>query len=222
MVQGSICKFNKFGFCKFGNKCFRKHENKECEIINCDIESCSLRHPKKCRFYFEFKYCKFGTFCRYKHEKSSNEVSSEIENLKHTIECLKKEIAKKDKEINIKDIEIIKLKDKNRDLEKENEDLKQTVQELKVDLEAKNNTMAENDMLHLDIMERVRDKYGYCSDDEESEYESDEEKRASNRYIFRLKKAEELRKDLKCDVCQFTTKSEAGLKSHKTKKHIKN
>ena len=99
--------------------------------------------------------------------------------------------------------------------------MKQKVQELKVDLEAKNNTMAENDMLHLDLMERVRNKYGYCSDDEESKYESDEEKRNNNRYLFRLNKAEELRKDLKCDVCRFTTKSEVGLRSHKTKKHVK-
>ena len=65
-------------------------------------------------------------------------------------------------------------------MEKENQELKQTVQELKVDLEAKNNIMAENDMLHLDLMERVRDKYGYCSDVEESEYESEEEKRNNN------------------------------------------
>ena len=45
-----------------------------------------------------------------------------------------------------------------------NQELKQTVQELKVDLEAKNNIMAENDMLHLDVMRRVHDKYGYRSD----------------------------------------------------------
>ena len=134
-------------------------------------------------------------------------MSDEIENLKYTIECLKNEIAKQDKEIDNIDKEIKDLKKKNKDLEKENQELKQTVQELKVDLEAKNNIMAENDMLHLDI-----------SDDEDSE--SNQEKRNNNRYLFRLNKSEELRKDLKCDVCQFTMKSEAGLKSHKTKKHM--
>ena len=46
------------------------------------------------------------------------------------------------------DNEIKGLKEKNKDLEKENQELKQTVQEIKVDLEAKNNIMAENDMLH--------------------------------------------------------------------------
>ena len=103
----------------------------------------------------------------------------------------------------------------------ENQELKQKVQDLKVDLETKNNIMAENDMLHLDFIERARDKYGYRSSDEESEYESDDDKRANNRYVFRLKKAEELRKELKCEVCDFTTKSAVGLKTHKTKKHNK-
>ena len=60
---------------------------------------------------------------------------------------------------------------------------------------------------------------GYDSNDEESDYGSDMDIRANNRMIFRLKKAEELRKKIKCDICDFTTKSEVGLKSHKTKKH---
>ena len=80
------------------------------------------------------------------------------------------------------------------------------------------NTVAVNDMLHEDFKERVREKYGYDSNDEESDYESDEDIRATNRMIFRLKKAEKLRKEIKCDICDFTTKSEERLKSHKTKK----
>ena len=85
MVKGSICKFNKFGFCKFGGKCIRKHENKLCENKDCEVKSCSLRHPRMCRFLLEFNYCKFGIYCRYKHEKYSNEVSTkEIEDLKNT------------------------------------------------------------------------------------------------------------------------------------------
>ena len=71
----------------------------------------------------------------------------------------------------------------------------------------------------MDFKERVQEKYGYDSNDSESEYESDEEKRTNNRIKFTLKKVEELRKTVKCVMCDFTTKSEVGLKSHKTKKH---
>ena len=33
----AVCRFNKFGFCRFGNLCFRRHENKECENVNCEV-----------------------------------------------------------------------------------------------------------------------------------------------------------------------------------------
>ena len=178
MAQGIICQFNKFGFCKFGNKCIRKHENKLCEHKYCEVKSCPLRHPRKCRFFLEFNCCKFGTFCRYRHEKFYSEVSTrEIEDLRNTLECLKEDIAKKNEEIRIKDKEMNELKDKNIILESENKKLKQKIEELKDSLESKTNIMAENDMIHLDFIERVRDKYGYSSNDEESEYESDNDKR---------------------------------------------
>ena len=128
-----------------------------------------------------------------------------MDDLRNTLECLKKYIAQEDEEIQIKVNEMNELKDKNSILESENQKLKQKIEELKDSLETKTNIMAENDMIHLDFIERVRDKYGYSSNDEESEYESVNEKRDLNRYIFRMKKTEELKKDLKCDVCQFTT-----------------
>ena len=65
--------------------------------------------------------------------------------------------------------------------------------------------MAENDMMHLDYIARVRCKYSYSSNDEGSKYESDNDKRDLKINVDRMEEAEELRKDLKCDVCQFTT-----------------
>ena len=65
----------------------------------------------------------------------------------------------------------------------------------------------------------MRDKYKYDTDDTESDYEPDDEIRENNREVKRLKKRDEKRKKNKCDVCDFEGKSEAGLKSHKTKKH---
>ena len=111
------------------------------------------------------------------------------------------------------------LKEKIRNLVTENEELKMKVKDIQTDLETTRNDLAVNDMLQQDFKERMCDKYGYDSNDSESEYESDEEIRIKNRLNFRLKKAEELRKKIKCDVCEFTTKSEVALKTHKTKKH---
>lgn len=43
-------------------------------------------------------------------------------------------------------------------------------------------------MIHESFKERMREKYGYDSEDEESDYESDEEIRERNREEFRLNK----------------------------------
>ena len=78
--MSSICSFNKFGFCKFGETCRKRHVQKCCDSIECDILSCENRHPKICRFFITYKRCKFGDFCKYKHEveSSENKVNLEI------------------------------------------------------------------------------------------------------------------------------------------------
>ena len=146
----------------------------------------------------------------------------EIDELKQALATVKLKIAEKDNEIRAKEDQIAKMeefKEKNKSLETENAELKMKVQELQSDLETVRNNLAVSDMLHQDFKERMQDKYGYDSNDSESDYEPDEEIRNKNRLIFRLKKAEELRKKIKCDLCDFTTKSEVALKTHNTKKH---
>ena len=86
MSLKNICFHNKFGFCKFGGRCFRLHENKLCENDNCNIQECPLRHPKFCRYFGKFKYCKFGTYCRFRHygiraqEREPRRYDEEIDN----------------------------------------------------------------------------------------------------------------------------------------------
>ena len=63
------------------------------------------------------------------------------------------------------------------------------------------------------------EKYGYDSEDEESDYESNDEIRENNREEFRLMKIVKHRQKKKCNTCDFIGKTEADLKSHKTKKH---
>ena len=93
----AVCKFNKFGFCRYGNLCFRKHENRKCENDNCQVKGCPYRHPRKCRYYIEYNNCKFGSYCKFSHDviplKKHNE---EINDLKKQIKDLKKEINEKD------------------------------------------------------------------------------------------------------------------------------
>ena len=46
-----ICKFNKFGYCKYKNECKKNHVKEQCKDgQNCEsVKLCTLRHPKMCK-----------------------------------------------------------------------------------------------------------------------------------------------------------------------------
>ena len=105
------------------------------------------------------------------------------------------------------------------DLEEINKFLKQKVKDLEEECETVYHTKAVDNMLYEDFKERMKEKYEYSSNDTESDYESDEETRERNREKSRENKRLKKSVKNKCDKCDFTGKTEAGLKSHKTKKH---
>ena len=74
-------------------------------------------------------------------------------------------------------------------------------------------------MLFESFKERMRDKYLYNTEDEESDYESDENIREKRRELFRRRKAEIRKKSNFCEVCSFKAKNTAGLKTHLRMKH---
>ena len=102
------------------------------------------------------------------------------------------------------------------------------IAELQREVDDKTETIAVNDMLHEDFKERIKDKYLYDSNDEMSDYHSDEETRHFVRQVFWKKKLKDrglFRRDPKimdrfaCQTCDFVSKSEPGLKTHVRKKH---
>ena len=84
MSLENVCSHNKFGFCKFGNFCRKRHIEELCNNKDCETNFCEKRHPRSCRFYSEFGRCKFGEFCRFKHVERSESFRNdkEIEELK--------------------------------------------------------------------------------------------------------------------------------------------
>ena len=120
------------------------------------------------------------------------------EKLENKINCLEKQI----ESLGVEDKE---LNDKVKTVQEENEALR--------------NQKAVDFMLLLDFKERMRDKYLYNTEDEESEYESNDEIRENRRELFRKTKAEARKKNINCKICDFKAKNEAGLKTHITKKH---
>ena len=216
MNSEAICRFNQNGYCKYKNHCFRKHVDKICENGRCSASNCNLRHPRNCKYFLQYRYCKFGQFCRFNHEEKGKEhTNEEIDILKLDLEKLKQEIHEKDKNINRKD----DLANRIEDIEKENKDLKNNIEEIKEENESLRNELAVNDMLFESFKERMRDKYLYNTEDEESDYESDDNIREKRREIFRRRKAEERNNLNLCQVCNFKAKNASGLKTHKRMKH---
>ena len=73
MTHQNVCRYYKFGFCKYKDNCRKMHIHEKCENRCCEIKNCPLRHPRKCSFYRDFKRCKFNEWCKYDHDDNDND-----------------------------------------------------------------------------------------------------------------------------------------------------
>ena len=153
-IMESVCQFNKFGFCKYRKRCFRKHEDKKCEKEQCETMERHLRQPTKCKFFVMYKNCKFGTFCRFDHDILEEvKDTEEIEKIKKDLEEFKKVIVEKDKEIDSLQKNLQKKVD---DLEKSNGAMKKHLEEIKA--ENKELKTLIDSKLNCDKIEEIQNK----------------------------------------------------------------
>ena len=102
MTHQNVCKYYKFGFCKYKDNCRKMHIHEKCENRSCEIKNCTLRHPRKCSFYRDFKRCKFNEWCKYDHFDNDNDVQilrNQLDENKRKIHDLEEKIKSKDKDI---------------------------------------------------------------------------------------------------------------------------
>jgi hypothetical protein len=87
MAAQNVCRYNKFGYCKFGEVCRKQHVDELCHDSSCDPLNCNKRHPKECKYYSNYKRCKFNP-CKFLHLKNENydEKLKEISQKQETIE----------------------------------------------------------------------------------------------------------------------------------------
>jgi hypothetical protein len=93
-----VCKHFQTGYCKFGDKCRKKHMKEICKSADCNSKSCVYRHPRVCKFFSMLRCCKFGENCAYKHEVSQEESS--IQNLVSQVKQLVSTIKEMSEKIN--------------------------------------------------------------------------------------------------------------------------
>ena len=104
MATQNVCKYHKFGFCKYSEKCRFPHVKEECENKECEVRSCNLRHPKICTYYKDYRRWKFGEWCSFKHvekiEINKREIFEKLDRLEKLVKVKdsiidKREIFKK-------------------------------------------------------------------------------------------------------------------------------
>ena len=111
MAPQNVCRYFKFGYCKFGLECRLMHISELCDNSSCDIKTCNLRHPRICNFYRDYRRCKFGEWCQYKHEnlletlQNDNQAAlgkiNDIEKLLSEREALDDKIKECDKKLDL-------------------------------------------------------------------------------------------------------------------------
>ena len=94
MAAYEICTHYKYGYCRYLEKCRKRHVKEKCNNSACDIASCTSRHPKICRYWRDYGFCKFGEYCYYSHNDLNAQIVSSIdfENIQKKLSDLEQQI----------------------------------------------------------------------------------------------------------------------------------
>ena len=84
-----VCKYQKYGFCKFKDSCKNQHLVKTCENLTAceNVKSCHKRHPRVCKRFALEKVCSFGADCAYQHqeEKGYDQIKIKVTQLEKVV-----------------------------------------------------------------------------------------------------------------------------------------
>ena len=222
-----ICKFNKFGYCKYKNECKKNHVKEYCKDgQNCEsVKLCTSRHPKMCKRIALEGLCRFGEKCAYSHKRISNFTSLEHENVHEDVKVLKVEVNALKKALK----SLIDIREEKEELKKAVIDIKEEINFLDssnrevvkriINLEKNQNNDSKDKSEHNCETILVKEA------DESHTQESVEDLTCvkgdySGQTNVSVKKHVNT-KSLKfmCDQCDCTFKKEITLQKHKNTKH---
>ena len=201
MAAQNVCFFNKYGFCKYSERCRKYHENEICEKFDCEIRECHLRHPKICKFFRDMGFCKFSEWCKFSHKVCKNNTleKDELKNVKEKIQTMENEMKKKS------DI-LEKLENEIKDINRKVSEKDQTISKINKKL----NVLKEK----VTLMFNLEDKYDTL--EKKVEKLSTEQVDKNKESVDISSKTSD---EIKCSLCEFTAKNKFGLKIHFHKKH---
>ena len=119
MANTVICLYHKYGFCKYKETCRHRHIDVVCDKHDCDHQSCSNRHPRRCRYFQQFGKCKFGTYCAFLHIP----LHDDRKDLENEVNSMKAQICSLEKLGSDRDSRLEALENKMKSIEEENQKL---------------------------------------------------------------------------------------------------
>ena len=231
MASPILCLFNKFGYCKFGETCRKQHINKICDESSCEIYTCKQRHPKNCKYFKKYGRCKFSP-CAFKHEVFMNHyerLDKDIKDLNDKIRALEEIIMIKEKTINEITANVFEIERKQSEtsrgtnMEAFDERVeafeKKLIEKIDDKLEAFRNTLFENIQESIDVYSKYMHEACTSIDDMVVELNDDIGNLTIESEDSPLLKTFDNPFKFKCNICEFTAKSDRGLKTHKSRKH---
>ena len=165
----NVCKFFKYGFCKFKSNCRKKHVLEVCDDKECNKSLCIKRHPRPCKYFDNNGFCKLGSICAYAH---NNHKKNEIQKLELKIDELIQLVKKKEEVIEQLVHDVKELKeffndqlnqeidddvDDEPDLD-DNDSSNKFVYDDEATIEKKANSFINASLNHLDEMEKIMKK----------------------------------------------------------------
>ena len=200
MAAQNVCFYNKYGFCKYLERCRKYHETEVCEKTNCGIRECSLRHPRVCKFFRDLGFCKFSEWCKFSHKLNKNNAvkNDELNKLEDRLKAVEFELENKN-------AKLLKLENEIKDVYVKVSEKDQTISKINKKLNVLNEKM----------MSIVNFETRFENLEKKVEKVETQSVKVTDSADAPSKPAD----DLKCSLCEFTGKNKFGLKIHFHKKH---
>ena len=226
MAQQNVCRYNKYGHCKFAEKCRFMHIDESCENPNCETKKCNLRHPRICSFFRDYKRCKFGEWCSFEHREDP--VEKLIVKNQETIERVDEIETLLKEKLNLES-KLVEYDKKLEELELKLQKQELLILQQKEVIKDKVKRDEKNDLKKKNITERLDDLQ---KDNEKKDKEIDilgeklvqlfnklrfvEEKQTDFEKELQALKPEQILKS-KCEECACDSKFESKLAKHAEK-----
>ena len=203
-MEGEVCIYQKYGYCKYKESCKNKHLEETCQQRSACLnqKSCHRRHPRGCKRYGVEGYCRFGAGCAYHHQEQPSpsekvvdtEVKMKLENLEKTVVEMAEKITKL--ECKMQEMEVIK---NNEPVKIPDDDKALNKNDKPKDSKARKGNLKEKKVSVF--------KFG-----------ADARKAVPNKIEIQEEKNS---KEVKCELCDYRCEKVATLKKHINSTHTK-